>query len=218
MTTVGPWDIGRPLGRGAQGRVWACRHRETGRPAALKVFVAGGRRAEAWRDEARAIAGLHHPGVVRVHDIGQLQPATADALRVPRDRPWMVMDRAEASLHERAPRTTHAVLAAADQALAALANVHARDILHLDLKPANLLHVEGRVCVADFGMAQWVRERRRHRQVSGTPLFMARVRGRPPPRWRPWRVAPTPPASRSRPSPWQHSTSIRTRSPWRPPG
>jgi len=170
---VGPWLIDRVLGRGAQGVVWSCEHRVTGRAGAMKGFLPGGARAEAWRDEARAVAGLVHPGIVWVHDIGNLDADTAAILQVPPDCPWMVMDRADSSLFDRPPQTLGEVLDAVDQVLDALAHVHARDLLHLDLKPANLLRFGDQVRLADFGVARWIRDPQLAGRIHGTPLFMA---------------------------------------------
>jgi len=172
-TSLGPWTIEEELGRGGQGVVWACVHQVTGRKGAVKGFLRGGARAEAWRDEARAMAGLAHPGVVWVHDIGTLSDAAAEVLDVPPGSPWMVMDRADGSLHDLPPTTLGGVLDLMGQALDALAHVHARDLLHLDLKPANLLRFGDRVCLADFGVARWMRDQREAGKISGTPLFMA---------------------------------------------
>ena len=171
---MGPWVLGEELGRGAQGVVWACEHRPTGQRCAMKGFLAGraGTLATSWRDEARAMAGLTHPGVVVVHDLGEMPGPVAEALEVPQGSPWLVMDRADGSVSDAPPSTLGEALDVCDQALRALAYVHANDLLHLDLKPANLLRFGPRVALADFGVATSFRHQRGHR-VRGTPLFMA---------------------------------------------
>ncbi len=114
-----------------------------------------------------------HPGIVWVHDIGSLDEASARALEVPAGSPWMVMDRADSSLHDRPPTTLSEVLDVALQVLDALSHVHARGVLHRDLKPANLLRFGDRIGLADFGVARWVRDPQQAGRIAGTPLFMA---------------------------------------------
>ena len=60
--------------------------------------------------------------------------------------------------------------------LSGLARVHARGIVHLDLKPANILKCGGRIVVADFGIARWSHMNPEDESVhglTGTPNYMA---------------------------------------------
>jgi tetratricopeptide (TPR) repeat protein len=172
---VGAWEFERPLGRGGQGEVWAGRHLPTNSPAAFKLFTQldeAGR--SAWRDEARAVAGLSHPGVIVLHDLGALNATEAAQLGVASGSPWMAMDLAAGSLRGIAAAWTFDDLRGAlDALLAALAHVHARGVLHLDIKPANVLRFADRLCLADFGVARLVREGARAGNAIGTPLYMA---------------------------------------------
>lgn len=182
--TLGPWRLGDRLGEGGQGSVWAAVHAATGLSAAVKVFHQGQGpgHVDAWRDEVRAVAGLAHPGVVTVHDLGTLPAAVAAHLGIPEGSAWMAMERADASLADRAPETLGALLDPLDEALAALAHVHAHGLLHLDLKPANLLLRRGTLRLTDFGVAQWHGQASAGSSIAGTPLFMApeQITGRAP--------------------------------------
>ena len=99
-------------------------------------------------NEARAIAGLVHPNVVQVFDVGEQG-----------DSPYLVMEMAAGgSLRARMERDgkmhASAVRALGIQIAHALAAAHARGIVHRDVKPANILEGESGVWkLADFGVA-----------------------------------------------------------------
>jgi serine/threonine protein kinase/tetratricopeptide (TPR) repeat protein len=144
------------LGEGGMGIVYRCRDRPTGQLVAIKrVIPPPGNLAHEYvmwfYKEARALAALDHPNIVRAHDFGQLRDGS----------PFLAMELVSgASLHD----LTHARLgfpviwSVVDQILAALAHAHARGVIHGDLKPSNVL-VESReddppfVHVLDLGLA-----------------------------------------------------------------
>jgi eukaryotic-like serine/threonine-protein kinase len=79
---LGPYDLEQPLGRGGMGVVFRARHRESGRPVAIKtVRMIEGMLHASIRREIHALRGIHHPGVVRIVDDG-----------VTAGRPWYAMD------------------------------------------------------------------------------------------------------------------------------
>lgn len=149
------------LGRGGMGVVYAAEHLATRRPVALKLLTEVRPRAVVrFRREVRAVARLSHPNVIGVRDQG-----THDGV------PFLVMDRAAGPLP-----TAHWGLAALQEVLlallSALAHAHARQVLHLDLKPSNVLvDRAGRPLLADFGVAQLRDEG--SGLTGGTPAFMA---------------------------------------------
>jgi serine/threonine-protein kinase len=153
-TVVGHHRIGRFIGEGGMGRVWAATNTRTGEEVALKFLKAETQelRSRLLR-EARILATLRHPHVVQVHDVIEVDGA-----------PVMVMELLHGeSLAARLARTRVLSLPEVCQVLrpvaSALAAAHERGVIHRDLKPHNIfLRTAGGegpgVKVLDFGLAK----------------------------------------------------------------
>ncbi|GIM95521.1 hypothetical protein Ato02nite_073140 [Paractinoplanes toevensis] len=144
------------LGEGGMGRVWQARDELLDRDVALKELVLprGLPQAEI-RDlrerairEARAIARIDHPNVVRIHDV------IHDG-----GSPWIVMELVvgrslfEAVRDDGAMAPERVAVIGLDM-LSALRAAHRAGVLHRDVKPANvLIGDDGRVVLTDFGLA-----------------------------------------------------------------
>jgi len=147
----GRYTLQGKLGDGGMGVVYAGYDPELHRKVALKVLHARqqhGRAQERLIAEARALARLDHPNVVRVHDV-----ISHD------DQVVLVLERIEGAtlaVWERAaPRSWRAILPVYIQAARGLAAAHGVGVIHRDFKPTNaIVGDDGRVRVLDFGLAR----------------------------------------------------------------
>ncbi len=169
---VGPFLIGDVLGRGGMGVVYRARDERLGREVALKTIAGftdedGLRRFAA---EARSIARLAHPGIVRVFEVGTWDGVFAMALeliageslkaRLDRDGPMP-------------PREAAALVAAIAEAVA---HAHEAGVVHRDLKPENvLIGPDGTPRLTDFGLARDLAASLGTKTGAslGTPSYMA---------------------------------------------
>ncbi len=169
------YDPGAQLGQGGMGRVWAAQDTVLDVPVAIKVLRPRVARRKGFllrfRREISLQARLHHPNLVPLHDAGQTPDGT----------PFVAMALADlGSLARYLPQGLPWEQAAGlmDELLAALSALHARGVIHLDLKPENvLLHMgldrRPHVWLADLGIARLMAEPDESGQAAmGTPAFM----------------------------------------------
>ncbi len=176
---VGPYEPLECIGRGGGSRVWRARHVDGGPLVALKLLDAPA--AQALR-EAHAVRALDHPNIVALLDTG-IAPHDLDPEVAAPGSPYLVMELAAggslAQLRHTLPWPQIRDLLLTT--LEALAHAHARGVIHLDLKPANvLLRAPGSLwrdaMLADFGLARLAhspQEDLPEHRFAGTPAFMA---------------------------------------------
>lgn len=186
----GRYEFLEPLGRGGMGVVYRARDRQLGRIVAVKVLPAGmlhdeNSRARFLR-EGRAAAGLAHPNIAVVHDIGEDSGAAGPV-------PYLVMELVRgvtlAQLLREAPPTADEAGRIVVAVLEALEHSHGRGVVHRDIKPANIMvhRAGGRVLVKvmDFGIAKLMSESVTRLTATGarigTPSYMSpeQADGRP---------------------------------------
>ena len=156
----GRYDVVSRIARGGMATVYLAIDRRLDREVALKVMhphlaegTTGSEFVARFRREARAAARLTHPGLVAVLDQG-----------VDGDNSYLAMEYVDGTnlrqrLQDDAPFTVEEALRTAESVLAALGVAHRAGLVHRDVKPENvLLSTEGRVKVADFGLARAVTE------------------------------------------------------------
>jgi serine/threonine-protein kinase len=161
--TFAGYTIVRQLGAGGMGEVYLAQHPRLPRQDALKVLPtsvsADGEYRERFDREADIAATLWHPHIVGVHDRGEFDGQL-----------WISMDYVEGTdaarlLRERYPdgmargEVAEIISAVAD----ALDYAHQRNLLHRDVKPANILLAnpesnDQRILLADFGIARWAND------------------------------------------------------------
>ncbi len=169
------YDVAEMIGRGSMGRVYRATHRGLHRQCALKVMNPGMVQREPitveqfWA-EARAVAGLVHPHIVTVHNLGTERGYHFIEMEyIPKGISLTELVVREGPLNsERAARLVRQVAMALEAA-------HQAGLVHRDVKPANVLMTpEGQAKLADFGLVR----RRAERfsavgALAGTPSFMA---------------------------------------------
>ena len=174
---VGPWDVGRLLGRGGMGEVYEARRNESGVRAALKV-IRGDRVGDPvflrlFERETAALRRIASPYVARVLDVGGLDD----------ELPFIAMEYIEgrslaALLRERDRLPPGELRRLVRDVGRGLEDVHGAGVVHGDLKPQNVIHTtdggESRWKLVDFGGARFVDAGadETHRLVVGTAAYM----------------------------------------------
>ncbi|MDI1465995.1 protein kinase [Catellatospora sp. KI3] len=166
----------RRIGSGGMAEVWRAHDLVLGRPVAVKVLAGPmaadpALRAGALR-EARSAAQLTHPNITAVHDFGEASFPDGHA------EPYLVMELLTGdSLADRmaaGPVPWPQAAAVGGQIAAALAAAHARDVVHRDIKPGNIMLTPTGAKVLDFGIAAMTGLPDAHGGwVIGTPAYAA---------------------------------------------
>lgn len=172
----GRYEVVEILGKGSMGTVYEGFDPRLERPVALKTIRldgAGGdgRRQELLellRKEAVTIARLSHPNIVGVYDMGDTRDTAFIAMELVHG--LSLADFLEIS----GPMPVESLVPVARKIAAGLARSHARDVVHRDVKPGNvLLGRDGAVKVSDFGLASVVSSLIEDTtELSGTPGFV----------------------------------------------
>ncbi|MEX5638030.1 serine/threonine-protein kinase, partial [Parafrankia sp. FMc2] len=162
------YTVGVQLGAGAFGLVLAAEHQRMGRPVAVKVMQAEGPEGLVvdFATEARTLAGLDHPHIVRVYDCLDVEGLCLVVMEL---LPGGTLTRRRQHL---TPQQSCAVgLAVA----AALAHAHTRGVLHRDIKADNILFAaDNTVKVTDFGIAKiFEGSAATASGMAGSPMYMA---------------------------------------------
>ena len=165
----GDYALQRKLGSGGMGVVWEAVQQSLNRKVAVKVLTPPQRKKEAWRErftrEARIVAQLHHPNIVKVYGAG----TSGDIC-------YYAMELVDGTrMDQFSFPDARATVRAVAQAARALAYAHRCGVVHRDVKPANLmLDAAGEVRVTDFGLAAARTEDQNDEDArNGTLRYMA---------------------------------------------
>ncbi|ADP80442.1 serine/threonine-protein kinase [Pseudofrankia inefficax] len=157
--------LGEKLGSGAFGLVLAGTHRQLGRPVAIKVMETTST-AASFAAEARVLARLDHPHIVRVYDYVEDHGLSLVVMEL----------LAGGTLTgQRAVLSPEQVCAVALAIAAALEHAHRHKVLHRDIKAENVMFAsDGTLKVTDFGVAKLMEgSGTTSSGVAGTPAYMA---------------------------------------------
>jgi serine/threonine protein kinase/formylglycine-generating enzyme required for sulfatase activity len=169
---LGRYRIIARFGAGGFGVVYKARDDELRRDVAIKVPhrtpLASPQEIDTFLSEARVLAGLSHPGIVPVYDVGRTTEGVCYVVSPLFDG----SDLARRLTQGRLP-LAEAVEVAASVA-EALHHAHQHGLVHRDIKPANiLLEDSGRPVVADFGLAMREEDFGTGPHFAGTPAYMS---------------------------------------------
>jgi serine/threonine protein kinase len=186
---LGRYEIVRELGKGAMGIVYLAKDPLIGRLVALKTI-----RPSAHADdedtrefqarfvrEAQAAGILNHPSIVTVHDIGQDEPSGMSFIAME----YVEGQNLKEMLAQGRPLSFEQAADIIAQVAEGLDFAHAKGIVHRDVKPANIILLEGnRAKITDFGIAKitsGVANLTTTGQFLGTPNYMApeQIKGTP---------------------------------------
>jgi predicted ATPase/serine/threonine protein kinase/DNA-binding CsgD family transcriptional regulator len=177
---IGNYRLLQLIGQGSFAEVYLGEHLHLGTQAAIKVLHSQftSEEKEQFYTEARTLARLIHPHIIRIHDFA-----------VEDDTPFLVMDYApNGSLRQRHPRGTRVpiadVVSYVKQMAEALDYIHEQKLIHRDVKPENmLLGRKNEVLLTEFDLAIIVQSTRSQQtqEAAGAIAYMApeQLRGKP---------------------------------------
>ena len=170
----GDYELVERLGAGGMGVVYRARQKSLDREVAVKLLSAGPWAStdfvERFRREARSAARLEHPNIVAIHEIGSRDELNYFSMALVRGPNLVQLLQRDGPMPPREAARLMRTIAEA------LHYAHRLGVLHLDLKPGNvLIDAQGEPQVADFGLARRLDTRLAidAEEVSGTPGYMA---------------------------------------------
>ena len=173
LSYVGNYELLEEIARGGMGVIYKARQTTLGRIVAVKIIVAGRLATEEdvqrFLVEAKAVAGLQHPNIVAMHEVGQHEG-------------WHYFSMDYVEGRDLAKILRENILSAKQaagyvrQMAEAIHYAHQQGTLHRDLKPSNILIDEhNQVRITDFGLAMRVEgdsDLTRTDEILGTPSYM----------------------------------------------
>ncbi len=183
--SIGKYRIVRLIGQGGMGSVYEAQHETINQRVAVKVLhpklTSDASSVQRFMHEARTTSLVHHAGLVKVHDFGQLPDGSA----------YMMMEYLEGEslksrLAKKGPLDSKDALRIVRQLATSLSVAHEKGVIHRDLKPDNVFLVPDpetaageRTKILDFGIAKVVDPdatelaKTNTGAIVGTPIYMS---------------------------------------------
>jgi serine/threonine protein kinase len=172
--TFGDFELLAEIGRGGMGVVFKARQISLERTVALKMLIGehllDAARLARFVTEARTIAGLDHPNIVHVYQIGQCEFGHFFAME------YLDGQTLEAVVKAKHPVPLNWAATIMTKVGEAIQHAHSKGVIHRDLKPANIIIDRRRPVVMDFGIAKYLGKTSAltlQGAIMGTPAFMA---------------------------------------------
>ncbi len=175
LARFGDYELLEEIAHGGMGVVYRARQVKLDRIVAIKMILLGQRASaelqQRFQREAQAAAHLHHPGIVAIHEVGEVE-----------GQPFFSMDFIEgknlAQMLEGKPLSARQAATYTKSIAEAVHFAHQQGVIHRDLKPSNVLvdFAENRVHLTDFGLARRLEQDSDLTltgQVLGSPNHMA---------------------------------------------
>lgn len=167
---IGRFEIIKELGRGAQGVVYLARDPRLDRQVAIKTLrTSSVAQSDSLLREARTVSNLQHPNIIPLYDLGSDEGT-----------PYLVYafingETVAQLLKRTGPLSMANAARIVADVLNALAGAHGQGIMHLDIKPANvMISADGQHLVMDFGIARTISQLPNETGgITGTPQYMA---------------------------------------------
>jgi serine/threonine protein kinase/Tfp pilus assembly protein PilF len=162
------------IGRGGMGRVYKAKDQELNINVALKMirpaFSSNPRFIQRFKEETLLSRSISHENVIRIHDLGDVE-----------DIKFISMDYIKGHdlkelIHTSGTLSIQTAISITRQICEGLKAAHQKDIIHLDLKPRNImLDSEGQVYIMDFGVARYLGtlDTVQEKKLIGTPAYIS---------------------------------------------
>ena len=177
-TQLGAYTVVRELGRGGMATVYLADDPKHGRQVAVKVLhrhIARAIGRERFLREIEIAAGLSHPHILPLHDSGEAHDDASDGgvaeSVLYSVSPVMTGESLQLHLRRAGQMTVDDVVRLGRELANALDYAHRRGVVHLDMKPGNVLLQDGHGIIADFGIARAISDADDRTAADGSMLF-----------------------------------------------
>jgi serine/threonine-protein kinase len=180
---LGNVTILKELGRGNRGVVFLAFQKSLKRQVAVKILPKTHSTNEIerqqFRDEAEIVAGLSHPNIIPIFEMGEVDDFYFQVMQLIKgnDLNTIINDHLKHPIHSKRVIPVEETIDIVIQVLDGLSYAHEEEVIHQDIKPANILMEERtkRPLISDFGIAKTAQmeHEKQLNVVYGSPLYLS---------------------------------------------